>query len=86
MLSLGSLLLTAVAVIAYASRASIQSPGELSLEDRVRPLLVEDSSTCHGEIATSGLRIDSKVGLLQGGTRGLAITSGDPVASLLVQA
>jgi hypothetical protein len=56
-------------------------------ESRVRPLLVESCFRCHGGAETkSGLRVDSREALLQGGERGPAIVPGEPEASLLVQA
>ena len=82
--SLVSRLLIAAAVIACGSRAYSQSPQELFFDARVRPLLVENCSTGHGEESTAGLRVGSTAGLLQGGSRDPSIVPGDPAASLLV--
>ena len=56
-------------------------------ERRVRPLLVERCSRCHGEKKqASGLRVDSRAALFEGGDSGPAIRPDEPGASLLVQA
>lgn len=55
-------------------------------EARVRPVLVERCAACHGETAASGLRLDSRAGVLKGGKRGPAAVVGDPAGSLLLQA
>ncbi len=58
-------------------------------ERRVRPLLVERCFECHSaetEIPQGKLRIDSRAGLLHGGSRGPAIVPGKPEESLLVEA
>lgn len=55
-------------------------------EMRVRPLLASKCYGCHAEAKTGGLRLDSREGMLQGGTSGPAIKAGDPDGSLLMQA
>ena len=72
-------------VFAYPAHAQGQDAAEL-FELTVRPLLSEKCSSCHGELETSDLRVDSRDRLLQGGSRGPTIVAGDPEASLLVQA
>jgi hypothetical protein len=52
----------------------------------VRPLLAARCWGCHGERASSALRLDSREGILRGGMRGPAIAAGNPAASLLLQA
>ncbi|MCA9071688.1 MAG: hypothetical protein KDA84_22330, partial [Planctomycetaceae bacterium] len=53
----------------------------------MRPLLVERCLKCHNGEKTSGeLRLDTKAGLLKGGTSGAAITEGKPNESLLITA
>jgi hypothetical protein len=54
-------------------------------ESKVRPILVNNCSVCHGDAAMSGLRVDSREGLLKGGSMGPAIIPGDPDASLLIR-
>lgn len=56
-------------------------------ENRVRPVLVERCSRCHGDREQKGgLRVDGLVALLRGGDSGPALVPGDPGASLLVAA
>ena len=57
-------------------------------ERYIRPLLAEKCYACHSSdtMAMGELRLDSKEALLQGGSRGPAITPGDPASSLLVKA
>ena len=65
-----------------------ESAGLEHFERYIRPLLAEKCYACHssGTMAMGELRLDSKETLLQGGTRGPAITPGDPSSSLLVKA
>jgi len=56
-------------------------------ETRVRPVLVESCGKCHGSAKqASGLRLDSREALLEGGENGPAVVAGDPDKSLLIQA
>ncbi len=57
-------------------------------EQKIRPVLVEHCYTCHNstEIAESGLRLDYRNGVLEGGMRGPAIEPGKPRSSLLLRA
>ncbi len=58
-------------------------------ETRIRPLLVQHCYRCHsGTTASpeSGLRLDTREGLLTGGDRGPAIVPGHPEESLLLSA
>jgi mono/diheme cytochrome c family protein len=56
-------------------------------EARVRPLLLEHCSRCHGEEKQrGGLRLDSVEHLLAGGDSGPVLRAGDPDGSLLVRA
>ncbi len=56
-------------------------------ESRVRPLLVQYCSGCHGEkLQSGGLRLDSLQNLLKGGGRGSALMPGVPDKSLIIQA
>src|SRR5207245_5308409 len=60
---------------------------EAFFEAKVRPVLVETCLKCHGPAkASSGLRVDSRAGLLSGGERGPAILPGQPEKSVLVEA
>jgi uncharacterized protein DUF1553/uncharacterized protein DUF1549/cytochrome c len=56
-------------------------------EAKVRPVLVEQCYSCHGEKKQSaGLRLDSKAALLKGSDGGPVVVPGDPGKSPLVQA
>ncbi len=58
-------------------------------ERRVRPLLAEHCFTCHSAETQSpqaDFRLDSRVGLLRGGSRGPAVVPRKPEESLLVEA
>ncbi|HTX36669.1 MAG TPA: PSD1 and planctomycete cytochrome C domain-containing protein [Bryobacteraceae bacterium] len=55
-------------------------------ELKVRPVLVNNCYSCHATSAMSGLRLDSREGLLKGGNRGTAVVPGDPDNSLLIKA
>ncbi len=70
----------AVTVSAQTSRLDF-------FENKVRPVLVRSCQGCHGpKVEQAGLRLDSREALLKGGTRGPAVTPGDPDASLVVKA
>jgi mono/diheme cytochrome c family protein len=56
-------------------------------ESQVRPLLIENCQTCHGEKKQeAGLRLDTLDAALKGGDTGPAIVPGKTAESLLVQA
>src|SRR5262245_41706597 len=55
-------------------------------ETRIRPVLAENCYSCHTQLQTSGLRVDSRASLLRGGNSGPAIRPGNPDESLLIQA
>ncbi len=55
-------------------------------ETNVRPVLVRQCLGCHSSSAMSGLRLDSRDGMLKGGTRGPALVPGKPAESLILRA
>jgi hypothetical protein len=56
-------------------------------ESRVRPVLAEHCFACHGpRKQESGLRVDSRRGLLEGSDSGPVVVPGQPEASLLIEA
>jgi hypothetical protein len=56
-------------------------------EARVRPILVEHCTRCHGaKKQESGLRLDSREGLLKGNDAGPVVTPGHPGESPIVEA
>src|SRR5262245_15899907 len=74
--------LIGASLVCLSARAS-----EELFERRIRPVLVETCLPCHGGDKTeSGLRVDSRGGLLTGGERGAAIVPGKSGESLLVLA
>jgi hypothetical protein len=79
--------LLAWAVIVLSGTARSDDVRESFFELNVRPVLATECVSCHGGQKTkSGLRLDSREGLLRGGDRGAAAIAGDPGASLLIQA
>lgn len=60
---------------------------EIFFEQKVRPLLLEHCSNCHGEKKQFGeFRLDSREALLKGGDNGPAIVPGKPAESRLMEA
>src|SRR5207237_10851668 len=55
-------------------------------ESRIRPVLANNCFACHTDSKLGGLRVDSRVALLEGGKSGPAIVPGRPEESLLVKA
>ena len=56
-------------------------------EAKVRPVLAESCGKCHGPSKqASGLRLDTREAVLEGGLNGPSVVPGDPDTSLLVQA
>ena len=89
------LIIAAIALLGSAVRA-VQAPAtpqaaapasqnsEL-FETKIRPLLAANCFACHGESAMAGLRVDSREGLLRGGSGGPVIVPGDPDKSTLLK-
>ncbi len=60
---------------------------EQFFESQIRPLLISQCLSCHGEEKQSGgLRLDSREAILKGGDSGAALIPGDPAASHLIKA
>ncbi len=82
-MSICSLLIAGLALIA-------SSPSDEDLEHfeaKVRPVLLEACSRCHGEKRQkSGLRLDRPMDLMAGGDRGPLLVPGDADASRLIRA
>ena len=78
----------ATAVFASAAPAKIDPEQLAFFEKKIRPVLAEHCYKCHStqaEKLKGGLYVDSKEGLLKGGTSGPAIVPGKPEKSLLVK-
>jgi cytochrome c553 len=77
-------------VLAGRSAAQDAAPGSEDakfFETRIRPLLIDACSKCHGaEKQRGGLRLDSRAALLKGGDTGPAVLPGKPNESLLLKA
>jgi Protein of unknown function (DUF1549)/Protein of unknown function (DUF1553)/Planctomycete cytochrome C len=82
--------LTGISVLAVAGLSMLNAQPAASSPDffelKVRPVLVNNCYSCHASSAMSGLRLDSREGLLKGGNRGAALVPGDPDNSLLIKA
>jgi len=64
----------------------LQSDPSAFFEEKIRPLLAARCIGCHGDAKVSGLRLDSRDGMLLGGRRGPALVPGDPGRTLILQA
>ena len=71
-----------------AARADDSNSAELEFfEKKIRPLLIEKCSECHGEeTQESNLRLDTPEGILTGGDSGPVVLEKDPEHSLLISA
>ena len=83
---LAALLLLSGERLASAQSQAISAGQVEFFEKRVRPVLVESCCKCHGiQKQASGLRLDSRSALLEGGVNGPAVVPGQPDQSLLIQ-
>src|SRR5437762_4115191 len=82
------LALTAARVPGDEPAASITPEQEKLFEEKVRPLLAANCFECHGaKKQESGLRLDSRAAVIEGGDSGeRAVVPGDPDRSLLIKA
>ena len=91
-LGLGLRLIAGGALVLCLARwglASEQFPAEALefFEKKVRPVLATHCYECHGpQLQQGGLRLDSREGVLKGGTRGAAAVEGEPDSSWLIRA
>jgi mono/diheme cytochrome c family protein len=77
------ILFVATGALAWAQQANEKIE---FFEARVRPVLANNCYACHTDNKLGGLRVDSRVALLQGGKSGPAIVPGRLEESLLVKA
>ncbi len=64
-----------------------QSDGVRFFEEKIRPVLATQCQSCHNEeLRSGGLSLGSREAALQGGSRGAAVTPGDPQGSVLLEA
>jgi hypothetical protein len=88
-LTLASCLIAASASAAADAPKPAAFPPEAVefFEKNVRPVLADSCVRCHGaQKQSSGLRLDSRQAVLEGGDNGPAVVPGEPDKSLLVQA
>jgi mono/diheme cytochrome c family protein len=85
------LLITVLGSLCLASSAGASADLKPSMvgdpgyfESTIQPIFQKNCYGCHGQAASSGLRVDSMEGLLKGGNSGPAIIPGNPDKSLLV--
>src|SRR4051812_42612981 len=85
---LGLILVFAVARISPAADApAVPAEHGKFFETKVRPLLVENCVSCHGEKKQKGgLRLDSAEALRKGGKEGPVLLPGKPEESKLITA
>jgi mono/diheme cytochrome c family protein len=85
-----SLLTAILLAVASGARADEPAPTEEQarfFEAKVRPVLAEQCAKCHGpDKQKSGLRVDSRAALLEGGDSGPAVVPGKPAESRLIAA
>lgn len=72
--------------LAVALLLQAQADPTQFFEEKVRPLLAARCWGCHGDAKVSGLRLDSREGMLAGGRLGPALQPGDPSQTLLLRA
>ena len=75
----------------YGARAAESPPTTEQLnffEKKIRPVLVEKCSKCHGSEGSpkAGLRLDSREAMRRGGDNGPAVIPGNAKGSLLLEA
>ena len=85
------LVVISLALVAGLADAAEPSPFSAQsiehFEKQVRPLLIEHCFGCHGpKKQESGLRLDSRAGVLKGGDSGLVFDPQRPAASRLIEA
>src|SRR5262249_16434862 len=82
-----------VVFAATSVRAQIRAPSAAEpqalefFEKRVRPILVENCFSCHGDTKQkAGLRLASRAALVKGSETGPVVVPGNPAASTLIRA
>src|SRR4051812_7473939 len=85
-LAVGIVLTVSTCLRAVEPPAAITAEQEKLFETRIRPLLAANCLECHGaKKQESGLRLDSRAALIEGGDSGeRAVVPGDPERSLLI--
>jgi hypothetical protein len=82
-----SLVIAAILASLLGTLARSSTEDAETFEKEIRPLLIENCSKCHGaEKQKSGLRVDSRKALIEGGESGPSVVPGRPDKSLLIDA
>jgi hypothetical protein len=86
--SLAAVILTAATVQAEVNTPSVPQAQAIEFfENQVRPILVENCFSCHGDKKQkAGLRLDSRAALLKGSETGPVVVLGNPAQSALIRA
>ncbi|HUQ90800.1 MAG TPA: PSD1 and planctomycete cytochrome C domain-containing protein [Bryobacteraceae bacterium] len=81
-------MLRSIPFLAFPALLLAQPPsGGSFFETKVQPLLKANCLACHSEKSiNSGLSLETKESIQRGGNRGPAVKTGDPAASLLIEA
>ncbi len=81
------ILVSSLMVLGLVAPLRADEAADELFEARIRPVLVKVCLPCHGGRKTeSGLRVDSRQGLVAGGDRGAAVVPGNAAKSLLIEA
>lgn len=77
-----------ISPLAAAAQQPLSAEDAAFFESKVRPIFAENCYTCHSSAGRprGGLALDTRAGLLKGGSRGPAIVPGKPDISLLMKA
>src|ERR1700752_3053861 len=71
----------------FASSLLAQQAGNSTFEQKVQPILRANCIACHSEKnITSGLSVETKESIVRGGNRGPVVKTGEPAASILIEA
>ena len=82
-----AILVLAAFPILTALRGFAQEPPENFFTGSVQPILSGSCVSCHNQkLRSSGLAVDARQDILNGGNRGPAIIAGSPDSSLIIQA
>src|SRR6266567_7212814 len=88
-----AVLLAAASFLLFSGQARAQTlakaqpddPAEF-FEKNIRPVLISRCYSCHTNLQSGGLRLDSRQNILKGGKDGPVVVAGHPEDSLLIKA
>jgi mono/diheme cytochrome c family protein len=72
--------------LAPTAAAAADSGSSDFFESKVRPILANNCYSCHTDGAAANLHLDTRAGILKGGSSGPALVPGDPAHSLMITA